>query len=121
MRKGDDFVLVSPDLSIMNVISRMTSARAGAVIVVEANGVLAGIFTQGDFARAFQSGKPDIGAQSVAHFMTRNPVSVHEDKLVGEVLRILEDSRIDDLVVLNDARIPLGIIDTQDLTRLQIV
>ena len=53
--------------------------------------------------------------------MTRNPISVHESKLVGEVLRILEDSRIDDLVVLNDARVPLGIIDTQDLTRLQIV
>jgi arabinose-5-phosphate isomerase len=121
MRRGDDFVTVSPDLPVMNVISKMTSARAGAVIVVEASGVLAGIFTQGDFARAFQSGKPDIGAQPVGDYMTRNPVAVHEDKLVGEVLRILEESRIDDLVVLNDARIPLGMIDTQDLTRLQIV
>ncbi|MEQ1841900.1 MAG: CBS domain-containing protein, partial [Verrucomicrobiales bacterium] len=95
--------------------------RAGAVIVVEASGALAGIFTQGDFARAFQSGKPDIGSQAVRDFMTKNPISVHESKLVGEVLRILEESRIDDLVVVNDARIPLGMIDTQDLTRLQIV
>ena len=121
MRKGDDFVVVPPNLSVMDVISCMTSARAGAVIVVEASGVLAGIFTQGDFARAFQSGNPDIGTLPVERFMTRNPISVHEDKLVGEVLRLLEDSRIDDLVVLNHARIPLGIIDTQDLTRLQIV
>jgi arabinose-5-phosphate isomerase len=121
MRTGDDFVTVPPDLTIMHVISKMTSARAGAVIVVEPSGMLAGIFTQGDFARAFQSGKPDIGAQAVGDYMTRNPIAVHEDKLVGEVLRILEESRIDDLVVLNDARIPLGMIDTQDLTRLQIV
>jgi len=121
MRKGDDFVVVPPDLPIMDVISKMTSARAGAVIVVEASGALAGIFTQGDFARAFQSGKPDIGSRAVRDFMTKNPISVHESKLVGEVLRILEESRIDDLVVVNDARIPLGMIDTQDLTRLQIV
>lgn len=121
MRKGDDFVVVLPDLSVMDVISRMTSARAGAVIVVEESGALAGIFTQGDFARAFQSGKPDIGSQPVGSFMTRNPIAVREDKLVGEVLRLLEESRIDDLVVVNAARIPLGIIDTQDLTRLQIV
>lgn len=90
----------------MAVISRMTSARAGAAIVVDEAGVLAGIFTQGDFARAFQSGRPDIGNEAVGGLMTRNPISVHESKLVGEVLRILEDSRIDDLVVLNDARVP---------------
>ena len=121
MRQGDDFVTVPAELSIRHVISKMTSARAGAVIVVEASGVLAGIFTQGDFARAFQSGHSDIGAQPVGAYMTRNPISVHEDKLVGEVLRLFEENRIDDLVVLNDARIPLGMIDTQDLTRLQIV
>jgi arabinose-5-phosphate isomerase len=53
--------------------------------------------------------------------MTANPKHVHRDRLVGEVLRLLEASRIDDLVVIDDARAPLGMIDTQDLARRQVV
>ncbi len=121
MRTGEDFVRVSPDLSVRETIARMTKARAGAVVVVDGAGTLAGIFTQGDFARAFQSGGTEIGAEAVGRHMTPNPKHVHRDRLVGEVLRLLEESRIDDLVVIDDDRVPLGMIDTQDLTRHRIV
>ena len=53
--------------------------------------------------------------------MTEKPVHVTSDRLVGEVLRILEDHRIDDLVVIDDNGAPCGMIDTQDLTRVQVV
>lgn len=121
MRTGEDFVRVSPDLSVRETIARMTKARAGAVVVVDGAGTLAGIFTQGDFARAFQSGGTEIGAEAVGRHMTPNPKHVHRDRLVGEVLRLLEESRIDDLVVIDDDRVPLGMIDTQDLTRHRVV
>ncbi|MBU6180501.1 MAG: KpsF/GutQ family sugar-phosphate isomerase [Verrucomicrobia bacterium] len=121
MRTGEDFVRVSPDLSVRETIARMTKARAGAVVVVDGAGTLAGIFTQGDFARAFQSGGTGIGAEAVGRHMTPNPKHVHRDRLVGEVLRLLEESRIDDLVVIDDDRVPLGMIDTQDLTRHRVV
>ena len=53
--------------------------------------------------------------------MTRQPITINADKLAGEVLVILEQHRIDDLIVLeNDGR-PLGIIDSQDLSRLKIL
>ncbi|MEM9280868.1 MAG: KpsF/GutQ family sugar-phosphate isomerase [Verrucomicrobiota bacterium] len=121
MRTGDDFVIVNPEMSVIDVIARMTQARAGAVVVVDSEGKLAGIFTQGDFARSFQEGKGDIGPSSVGDLMTQNPISVSGDSLVGEVLRILEEHRIDDLVVINDRGLPCGMIDTQDLTRVDIV
>ena len=121
MRTGEDFVRVSPDLTVRETIARMTKARAGAVVVVDGSGTLAGIFTQGDFARAFQSGGTEIGAEAVGRHMTPNPKHVHRDRLVGEVLRLLEESRIDDLVVIDDDRVPLGMIDTQDLTRHRVV
>ncbi|HRQ88125.1 MAG TPA: CBS domain-containing protein, partial [Bacteroidia bacterium] len=121
MRQGGDLVAVAPDLAIREVIARMTGARAGAVVVVEANGTMAGIFTQGDFARAFQSGGDGIGSEPVGRHMTRNPKHVHRDRLVGEVLRLLEEHRIDDLVVIDDDRRPVGMIDTQDLTRHRVV
>jgi len=121
MRKGTEFVSVTPDLPIREVLSRMISARAGAAVVADGSGSLAGIFTQGDFARAFQSGGSMIGEEPVGQRMTRDPIHVHRDRLVGEVLRILEESRIDDLVVVDDSRKPVGMIDTQDLTRHRIV
>ena len=121
MRTGDDFVKVGPDLTVRETITRMTKARAGAVVVVAEDGSLAGIFTQGDFARAFQTGAAEIGGEPVGRYMTANPKHVHRDRLVGEVLRLLEASRIDDLVVIDDARVPLGMIDTQDLARRQVV
>ncbi|MEX2578607.1 MAG: KpsF/GutQ family sugar-phosphate isomerase [Verrucomicrobiales bacterium] len=121
MRTGEDFVVVSPTASVMEVISRMTAARAGAVVVVDGDGKLAGVFTQGDFARSFQSEHAGIGATEVGDLMTNNPISVREDKLAGEVLRIFEEHRIDDLVVVDAEDKPLGMIDTQDLTRLRVV
>ncbi len=121
MRKGDDCVRVGKDEPIRSVIEQMTKARAGAVVVTNEDKTLAGIFTQGDFARAFQSGQEKIGEQAVSNFMTADPIHVKETQLVGEVLKLLEDHRIDDLVVVNENSTPLGMIDTQDLTRLQVV
>lgn len=121
MRSGVDFVAVPPEFGIREVIARMTQARAGAVVVTESDGTLAGIFTQGDFARAFQRGGGEIGAEPVGAHMTRNPVRVRLDALVGEVLALLEGTRIDDLVVIDGEGRPVGMIDTQDLTRHRVV
>jgi arabinose-5-phosphate isomerase len=121
MRTGDSFVAVNPEMPVIEVISKMTASRAGAVVIVNAAGELAGIFTQGDFARSFQNGGPDIDKQPVGSVMTSKPIHVSSHQLVGEVLRILEDNRIDDLVVVDERGFPCGMIDTQDLTRVQIL
>lgn len=121
MRSGDDFVAVGRDVLVSEVLSRMTGARTGAVVVVENDGTMAGVFTQGDFVRAFQQGGTEIGSTPVGELMTPNPIHVTDDRLVGEVLRLLEENRIDDLVVVDGNGHPLGLIDTQDLTRLDVV
>ena len=53
--------------------------------------------------------------------MTVKPISIQADKLAAEVLATLEKVRVDDLVVLNEAGHPVGMVDTQDLTRLRLV
>ncbi len=121
MRSGDDFVALAREVTVSEVLTKMTSARAGAVVVVEENGKMAGVFTQGDFVRAFQNGGSGIGSTPVGDLMTADPIHVTDDRLVGEVLRLLEESRIDDLVVVNQEGQPIGLIDTQDLTRLDVV
>ncbi len=120
MRSGDDIVILCPQETIKSALEKMTAARTGAVIVTHEDGSLAGIFTQGDFTRAFQT-QDDLGSRSVGDFMTADPISIPAGKLAAEVLALLEEHRIDDLVVVDDDNQPLGLIDIQDLTRLHIL
>lgn len=120
MRSGDRLALISPDVSVSEALQAMTRARSGAAVVTLADGKLAGIFTHGDFVRAFQK-DPLITDVPVSAFMTVNPVRIEADKLAAEVLATLEHHRVDDLIVVDDGDHPVGMVDTQDLTRFHIV
>jgi arabinose-5-phosphate isomerase len=120
MRPRESMAIVSTDTTIREVLKAMTSVRAGAAVVANQDRHLAGIFTHGDFARHFQSDSK-IGDRVVADLMTLNPVTVHKDKLAVEVLNLLERHRIDDLIVVDDDKVPVGIVDSQDLTRLKLL
>ena len=120
MQPRDAVALVKPDSSIRSVLATMNAVRAGAAVVAGEEGELLGIFTHGDFVRHFQS-DPRVGERLVADLMTLNPVTIHQDKLAVEVLNLLERHRIDDLIVIDDHQIPVGMVDSQDLTRLKLL
>ncbi len=120
MRPVVEMAVISPETPIVEAIQTMTSKRAGAAVVIHHDGTLAGIFTHGDFARHFPD-NPGIGSAPVGDFMSLRPVTVDGDKLAAEALQILERHRIDDLVVVDERRHPIGVVDSQDLTRLKIL
>jgi arabinose-5-phosphate isomerase len=120
MRQGDQLALVPLETTVQEALHSMTRARSGAAVVVNADGTLAGVFTHGDFVRAFQKDHA-IADLPVTQFMTAKPISIQADKLAAEVLATLEKVRVDDLVVLDAAGRPVGMVDTQDLTRLRLV
>lgn len=120
MRRGDQLALVPLSTTVQEALQAMTRARSGAAVIVNADGTLAGVFTHGDFVRAFQKDHA-IADLPVSQFMTVKPISIQADKLAAEVLATLEKARIDDLVVLDEAGHPVGMVDTQDLTRLRLV
>jgi len=120
MRPRQALALVASDTPVRAVLKSMTDVRAGAAVIADGDGKLVGIFTHGDFVRHFQN-DPKIGERLVADLMTLNPVTVHRDKLAVEVLNLLERHRIDDLVVVDDDHVPVGIVDSQDLTRLKLL
>lgn len=120
MRPRAALALVRPEDNVRVVLEVMTSLRAGAAVVAGAEDELLGIFTHGDFVRHFQT-DPRVGERLVADLMTLNPVVVHRDKMAVEVLNLLERHRIDDLVVVDDRGVPVGIVDSQDLTRLKLL
>ena len=120
MRPRDALALVAPETPIHSVLKTMTGVRAGAAVVADGDGRLLGIFTHGDFVRHFQA-DAKIGERLVADLMTLNPVTIQQDKLAVEVLNLLERHRIDDLVVVDDQGIAVGIVDSQDLTKLKLL
>lgn len=120
MRSAEALPVVKEDANVFAALDAMNRSRAGACLILDGDGRLAGIFTHGDFARCFRA-DPLLGDKPVANLMTRNPITVRADALAVEVLRTLKQNRIDDLVVLDQDRRPVGMVDSQDLARLKIV
>ncbi len=120
MRVDAELPTVSEDENVFATLDAMNRARAGACLILNTAGGLAGIFTHGDFARSFRN-DPLLGEKPVADLMTRQPITVRSDALAVDVLNAIGDNRIDDIVVLDADGKPVGLIDTQDLARLKIV
>ena len=120
MRMDAELPTLSEDGNVFAALDSMNRARAGACLILDSEGGLAGIFTHGDFARSFRN-DPLLGEKPVAQLMTHRPITVRADALAVEVLKTIGENRIDDIVVLDENGKPVGLIDTQDLARLKIV
>ncbi|HKB89901.1 MAG TPA: KpsF/GutQ family sugar-phosphate isomerase [Opitutaceae bacterium] len=121
MRTGDRLPVKPETCTLQEAILAMTSAKSGSIALINTrNGKLTGILTDGDFRRSALTG-PDFLSQPAAKFMTRNPKTVQDDVLGVEALKLFEQYKIDDLIVVNKAGKPVGLIDSQDLPKLKLM
>ncbi len=121
MRTGERAPVAKQSVTTQEAILAMTKAKAGSIALVDPkDGRLTGILTDGDFRRSALSG-PDFLEKPVSTFMTKSPKTISEDVLAVDALRLFEQHRIDDLIVINAAGEPVGLIDGQDLPKLKIV
>jgi arabinose-5-phosphate isomerase len=98
----------------------MTRAKSGSVAVTSPTGRLVGVFTDGDLRRRM-SADGDVMGLPLSKVMTRKPVCVREDALAVEAVRLFHERNIDDLIVVNARRHPVGLVDSQDLPRLKLL
>eukprot|EP00112_Aurelia_sp_Birch-Aquarium-sp1_P004246 Seg14783.2 transcript_id=Seg14783.2/GoldUCD/mRNA.D3Y31 product="Arabinose 5-phosphate isomerase KdsD" protein_id=Seg14783.2/GoldUCD/D3Y31 len=120
MRSDGHLAKVTTTATVHDAISAMSESRAGACVVLNDDGTLAGVFTHGDFARAFQENEA-LGSCPIADFMTVSPITIQADSLAAEALKTIGKHRIDDVVVLDELGKVVGLVDTQDFARLKIV
>ncbi len=92
----------------------------GATCVVDKNGRLKGIITDGDLRRSLEKGF-DLGAVIAADLMTRDPKNIEPDALAASGVGMMEDHQITQLVITDDDRIPVGIVHLHDLLRARVV
>jgi arabinose-5-phosphate isomerase len=121
MRSGPRLPIARDTVTIQEAILAMTRAKSGSIALVGApSGKLTGILTDGDFRRSALTG-PDFLSRPVSEFMTRKPKVIRDDALGVDALRLFELHKIDDLIVVDAARRPVGLIDGQDLPKFKIV
>ncbi|MCU0726274.1 MAG: KpsF/GutQ family sugar-phosphate isomerase [Planctomycetes bacterium] len=117
MRSGDRLPAVSPSDTVRAALARISGPggrNAGAALVVDAAGILVGIFTDGDLRRHLESGTAFLD-RPVEEVMTRRPKAVGLTTLVAEAQKLMKTHRIDEVPVVDDAGRPLGVLDIQDL------
>ncbi len=120
MRTGARMACVQPSASIMDAVMAMTGAKSGAALVADADGLLAGIFTDGDLRRLLAEGR-EITTCLIDAVMTKKPVSVSVDAYAVDVLRVFERYQIDDLPVVDAHNRLVGYVDIQDLPKMKVI
>ena len=117
MRTGPRHPVVTEKVSVKDALAAITRAkgRAGAVCVVNESGKLTGIFTDGDLRRVVQKDTKLLDA-TIEQVMTRGPrVKIANGTLALEAVRLYRENKFDQIPVVDDEGIPVGIIDVEDL------
>lgn len=121
MRTDDRCPTARIDETLGEVIQRMTRAGAGCSSVVDEDGSLLGVITDGDFRRQF-AGSAGVGALDLAagEVMTAPCTSILHTALVAEAMGVLRDHRINALPVVDRYGCVTGLLDVQDIVGLRL-
>jgi arabinose-5-phosphate isomerase len=120
MRTGPRNAVAGQDITVKEAILVMIQAQSGSLSVVNKHGKLIGVFTDGDFRRHIAADEL-LMTRRVKEVMTRNPICIREDALAAEALKVFNERNIDDLIVVNAKRQPVGLVDSQDLPKLKLM
>ena len=120
MRSGPRNAVAGQDLAVKEALMIMTQAKSGSLSVINGRGKLVGVFTDGDFRRHMAADDHLLGRPLKA-VMTRNPICIREEALANEALKVFDQRNIDDLIVVNAKREPVGLVDSQDLPKLKLM
>lgn len=116
MGKGAEMPVTRDCALISDALFDITSKGYGATVIVDEDGRLAGIFTDGDLRRFMERRGPQSFDMPVSAAMTAGPRTITADKLAQEALRLLERYEISVLVVTEGEK-PIGILHLHDILK----
>jgi len=120
MRTGDNIPQVLTDASLQQGLLEMSRKGLGLTAIVDASNTPIGIFTDGDLRRAFEQ-NVNVATASITDVMHQHPLTIHQDKLAIEAVEIMEQSKINALLVTNDAGVLVGALNMHDLLLAKVV
>jgi len=120
---GENLPVAKDDLTVGQVLHEVSSIkrRSGAVILVNAEGKMTGLFSDGDLRRTVTDNDGSALARPISDVMTHNPKRTRDEALASEALGVMRQYRIDELPVVDENDRPVGLIDIQDLIILKML
>lgn len=117
MRKEDALPLSAPDTKMSEALVVMTEKACGCLGIIDAQGKLVGILTDGDLRRHMSSDLLNLRVQDV---MTKSPKTIEPDALTSEALEILNSKSITSIFVVDEGNRPIGLVHIHDLLRIGV-
>ncbi len=119
MATGADVPSVPVTASVMEAIREISRKRLGMTAVLESDGRVAGIFTDGDLRRLLERGA-SVRDLAVAEVMTRHPLTIGREALAAEAAQLIESTRRNQLLVVDNGRL-VGALHAHDLTAARVL
>jgi len=116
MHSGERLPVVTSSALIKDALVEMSQKGLGMTAVLDSSGKLQGLFTDGDLRRVLAN-KVDIHHDSIALVMTKNPCVAKSDMLAAEALKIMEDKKINGLLIVDNNENLIGAMNMQDLLK----
>ncbi len=120
MHQGEQIPLVPASATIKEALLEISEKGLGMTAVAATDGTLAGIFTDGDLRRLLDL-KIDIHQTAIAEVMNRNCITAKPEMLAAEALKIMEQRKINGLIVVSNTNIPVGAMNMHDLLRAGVI
>jgi arabinose-5-phosphate isomerase len=120
MRSGDAVPHVAPTASFSELLRAMTDKGLGFTAVADADGRPLGIFTDGDLRRLIEGGA-DLRALTAQQVMHRSPRLVRADALAVDAAGVMEQHRITSVLVVDEAGLLVGALNSNDLMRAKVI
>ena len=118
--KGPAIPICRLDDTVRDALIEVTSKKLGMTCVVDTNGQLVGVYTDGDVRRTLTQAL-DINTTLLQHVISPTFHCIHSDALAAEALALMHQHRITSLVVTNEQQHPAAVIHIHDLLRAGIV
>ncbi len=121
-RAGENLPLAPDSRSVHEALTEAARVvrRPGALLVTDAAGVLAGIFTDSDLRRLVLRDPSEL-ARPLSEVMTRAPRTLPDTALARDAVAMFREHRQDEIPVVDDAGRPVGLLDVQDLIAMRLV
>jgi arabinose-5-phosphate isomerase len=120
MRRGENVPRVPDTATLREAVLEMTRGRMGMTAVLGADGAVRGIFTDGDLRRALERVR-DFNATRVVEVMTAGPKTIRPEVLAVEAVRMMEQFKVNQLIVVSEAGEPVGALNMHDLFRAKVI
>jgi arabinose-5-phosphate isomerase len=120
MRSGNRAPRVGREASLMEALLEMSRGRLGMTSIVDEDGRVIGIFTDGDLRRTLEKGC-DVNATRIVDVMGRQPRTIAPDRLAAEAVQIMEEHKVNQILVVDDEQRLIGALNMHDLFEAKVI